>query len=64
MVLSLDEAMQRGLRNNLGIILQSSAQKNAMDKWIKDYTTQCSGASIDYQGTGSGAGIQAFTAQG
>lgn len=29
MDLSLDEAIQRGLRNNLGIILQSSAQKNA-----------------------------------
>ena len=29
MNLSLDEAIQRGLRNNLGIILQSSAQKNA-----------------------------------
>src|SRR5665213_4409699 len=29
MDLSLDEAVQRGLRNNLGIILQSSAQKNA-----------------------------------
>ncbi len=29
MDLSLDEAIQRGLRNNLGIILQSSAQKSA-----------------------------------
>ncbi|HZY62110.1 MAG TPA: TolC family protein [Edaphobacter sp.] len=29
MDLSLDDAIQRGLRNNLGIILQSSAQKNA-----------------------------------
>ncbi|GAA1734064.1 phosphate ABC transporter substrate-binding protein PstS [Luedemannella helvata] len=40
----------------------STAQKNAMDQWIKDYAAKCSGASIDYQGTGSGAGIQAFTA--
>ncbi|GAA1831216.1 phosphate ABC transporter substrate-binding protein PstS [Luedemannella flava] len=40
----------------------STAQKNAMDQWIKDYAAKCSGASIDYQGTGSGAGIQAFIA--
>jgi phosphate transport system substrate-binding protein len=40
----------------------STAQKNAMDEWIKTYQGQCSGAKIDYQGTGSGAGIQAFTA--
>ena len=38
----------------------STAQKNAMDEWIKTYQGQCSGAKIDYQGTGSGAGIQAF----
>lgn len=40
----------------------STAQKNAMDEWIKDYNAKCSGAKIDYQGTGSGAGIQAFIA--
>ena len=40
----------------------SSAQKNAMDEWIKAYQGQCSGAKIDYQPTGSGAGIQAFIA--
>jgi phosphate transport system substrate-binding protein len=40
----------------------STAQKNAMDEWIKTYQGQCSGAKIDYQGTGSGAGIQAFIA--
>ncbi|MET3428441.1 phosphate transport system substrate-binding protein [Actinoplanes tereljensis] len=40
----------------------STAQKNAMDEWIKAYQAQCSGAKIDYQGTGSGAGIQAFIA--
>ncbi|GAA2647579.1 phosphate ABC transporter substrate-binding protein PstS [Paractinoplanes durhamensis] len=40
----------------------SSAQKNAMDEWIKKYNAQCSSAKIDYQGTGSGAGIQAFIA--
>ncbi|AGL21271.1 phosphate ABC transporter substrate-binding protein PstS [Actinoplanes sp. N902-109] len=40
----------------------SSAQKNAMDEWIKTYQGQCSGAQIGYEGTGSGAGIQAFIA--
>ncbi|BCJ43172.1 phosphate-binding protein PstS [Actinoplanes ianthinogenes] len=38
----------------------SSAQKNAMDEWIKAYTAACSDAKIDYQGTGSGAGVKAF----
>jgi phosphate transport system substrate-binding protein len=40
----------------------STAQKNAMDDWIKAYQSQCSGAKVDYQGTGSGAGIEAFIA--
>jgi phosphate transport system substrate-binding protein len=40
----------------------STAQKNAMDEWIKNYQAQCSDAKVDYQGTGSGAGIQAFIA--
>jgi phosphate transport system substrate-binding protein len=40
----------------------STAQKNAMAEWIKDYQGQCSGAQINYQGTGSGAGVEAFTA--
>ncbi|WIM96142.1 phosphate ABC transporter substrate-binding protein PstS [Actinoplanes oblitus] len=38
----------------------SSAQKNAMDEWIKAYTAACADAKIDYQGTGSGAGVKAF----
>ncbi|WP_127498519.1 phosphate ABC transporter substrate-binding protein PstS [Actinoplanes solisilvae] len=38
----------------------STAQKNAMDEWIKAYQGQCSGSQINYQGTGSGAGIEAF----
>ena len=38
----------------------SSAQKNAIAEWIKDYQAQCSSAKIDYQPTGSGAGVQAF----
>jgi phosphate transport system substrate-binding protein len=40
----------------------STAQKNAMDEWIKGYSATCADARIDYQGTGSGAGIQAFLA--
>lgn len=38
----------------------SSAQKNAMDEWVKDYQTACNGATINYQSVGSGAGIQQF----
>ncbi|GIE28004.1 phosphate-binding protein PstS [Actinoplanes italicus] len=41
----------------------STAQKNAMDEWIKAYQTKCGAdAKVDYQGTGSGAGIEAFIA--
>src|SRR5690242_7635557 len=40
----------------------STAQQNAINQWIKDYQTGCSGANIVYQGTGSGAGQQAFIA--
>ena len=40
----------------------SSAQKNAMAEWIKTYQAQCADAKVDYQGTASGAGIQAFIA--
>ncbi len=39
----------------------SSAQKNAMDEWIKAYTASCADAKIDYNPNGSGAGIKAFT---
>ncbi|GAA0966955.1 phosphate ABC transporter substrate-binding protein PstS [Actinocorallia libanotica] len=38
----------------------SSAQKNAMDEWIKNYTANCSGATLNYNPSGSGAGIEAF----
>jgi phosphate transport system substrate-binding protein len=38
----------------------STAQKNAMDQWIKDYQTKCPGVTINYQATGSAAGRQAF----
>jgi phosphate transport system substrate-binding protein len=40
----------------------SSAQANAIDQWSKAYQQQCSGAEINYTGSGSGAGIQAFIA--
>jgi phosphate transport system substrate-binding protein len=40
----------------------STAQQNAINQWVKDYQTACSGANIVYQGTGSGAGQQAFIA--
>jgi phosphate transport system substrate-binding protein len=38
----------------------STAQKNAIDEWVKAYQQACTGAQINYQATGSGAGIQAF----
>jgi phosphate transport system substrate-binding protein len=40
----------------------SSAQANAVNQWIKDFQSACSGANIAYQPTGSGAGQQAFIA--
>ncbi len=38
----------------------SSAQKNAMAEWINAFQTANTGATIDYQANGSGAGIQDF----
>jgi len=38
----------------------SSAQLNAIDQWTKAYQQQCTGATIEYTGSGSGAGITAF----
>ena len=38
----------------------STFQKNMVAQWIKDYTAACSGATLDYQGIGSGAGIKQF----
>ena len=38
----------------------SSAQNNAMDEWRKNYQQQCSGSTINYEPSGSGAGVQAF----
>jgi len=38
----------------------STFQKNIVAQWIKDYTAACADATVDYQGIGSGAGIQQF----
>ena len=38
----------------------STFQKNIVSEWIKDYTGACTGATVDYQGIGSGAGIKQF----
>jgi phosphate transport system substrate-binding protein len=40
----------------------SSAQKNAIDQATTDYQTACTGATINYNPTGSGAGIKQFIA--
>ncbi|MCU1588050.1 MAG: pstS [Frankiales bacterium] len=40
----------------------STFQKNIVAEWIKDYTAACTGAKLDYQGIGSGAGIKQFGA--
>ncbi|MGB9378505.1 MAG: phosphate ABC transporter substrate-binding protein PstS [Mycobacteriales bacterium] len=40
----------------------STFQQNIEQQWIKDYAATCSGAKINYQGTGSGAGIEQFGA--
>ncbi|KPC66382.1 phosphate ABC transporter substrate-binding protein PstS [Streptomyces chattanoogensis] len=38
----------------------SSAQKNAMDVWVQNYSGACKGTEINYQPTGSGAGVTTF----
>ena len=40
----------------------SSAQKNAIEQAISDFQDQCSGSTINYNPTGSGAGIKQFIA--
>ncbi|GLY74774.1 phosphate ABC transporter substrate-binding protein PstS [Actinoallomurus iriomotensis] len=39
----------------------SSAQANAMSEWIKGYQQSCPGSNVNYNPSGSGAGVQAFT---
>ncbi|MDQ1739245.1 MAG: phosphate transport system substrate-binding protein, partial [Pseudonocardiales bacterium] len=41
----------------------STAQKNAMEQWIKSFQDSCSGTTITYNGTGSGAGVSNFIAK-
>ncbi|MEU1076668.1 MULTISPECIES: phosphate ABC transporter substrate-binding protein PstS [unclassified Streptomyces] len=38
----------------------SSAQKNAMDLWVKNYMAACKGVEINYKGSSSGEGIINF----
>lgn len=38
----------------------STAQTNAINQWIKDYQSKCPGATINYNPTGSGAGVKSF----
>ncbi len=38
----------------------SSAQKNAMDLWVKNYMAGCRGVEINYKSSSSGEGIVAF----
>jgi phosphate transport system substrate-binding protein len=40
----------------------SSAQKNAIEQAITDYQNACAGATVNYNPTGSGAGIKQFIA--
>jgi phosphate transport system substrate-binding protein len=40
----------------------STFAQNIAQQWIKDFQAKCTGATINYQGVGSGAGIQQFTA--
>ena len=39
----------------------STFVQNIAQEWIKDFGNQCSGANINYQGVGSGAGIEQLT---
>jgi phosphate transport system substrate-binding protein len=38
----------------------SSAQANAVTEWIKGYQSGCAGANLNYNPSGSGAGVQSF----
>ncbi len=40
----------------------STFVQNIALQWIKDYTNSCKGATINYNGVGSGAGVQQFNA--
>ncbi|MEU8525691.1 MULTISPECIES: phosphate ABC transporter substrate-binding protein PstS [Streptomyces] len=38
----------------------STAQKNAMDLWVKNFQAACDGVEVNYQAIGSGGGITKF----
>ncbi len=38
----------------------STFQQNMQKQWISDFGSKCSGAQVNYEGTGSGAGISQF----
>ncbi|OEJ26230.1 phosphate ABC transporter substrate-binding protein PstS [Streptomyces agglomeratus] len=38
----------------------SSAQKNAMDLWVRNYMAACTGVEVNYKSSSSGEGIVAF----
>lgn len=40
----------------------STFVQNIVQQWIKDFSAGCPGATVNYQGVGSGAGIQQFVA--
>ncbi|MCX4800690.1 phosphate ABC transporter substrate-binding protein PstS [Streptomyces sp. NBC_01214] len=42
----------------------SSAQKNAIELWIKNYMAACSGVEVNYKSSSSGEGIVAFNQGG
>jgi phosphate transport system substrate-binding protein len=39
----------------------STAQANAISQWTQDYQKACTGATINYNANGSGAGVTSFT---
>ncbi|MFG2006549.1 phosphate ABC transporter substrate-binding protein PstS [Spirillospora sp. NPDC048911] len=39
----------------------SSAQKNAIEEWTNAYSAKCAGANLNYNPSGSGAGIKSFS---
>jgi phosphate transport system substrate-binding protein len=40
----------------------STAQANAISTWVSAYQVACPGVTVNYNGTGSGAGVKQFTA--
>lgn len=38
----------------------STFVQNLAQQWVKDFSARCNGATVNYQGVGSGAGIQQF----